>query len=232
MAADVAGLIRKLRTHAESAAKIGSIAEAEAFADKVRALMTEHCLSDRDVEAHEPHVQRRCWPRRWRAQLYHWEWLLAMAAAECCYVSPAKGKGNELWFCGLESNCGGAAATYEYLLTAVRVGSRFAVIAERRGDRRRLRTEKARAEFMSSYRLGFARAVLQRASEDQPGIEQAGLIRLNSIRAAAKQYAEQFTKPGKGYSPKIRNREAFIRGHMDGEKFDLRRSPRLEAAGG
>ena len=84
--------IQKLMAHAESAGSIGSAAEAEAFASKIKAMLDEHDLSMTDVEIHAARSSNiEVEPLTFINPLYKPEWLTVLvgtiAAVNGCVIA-------------------------------------------------------------------------------------------------------------------------------------------------
>lgn len=230
-----AKLVSKLRAHADSARKIGSVAEAEAFALMVQKLMAEHCLMESDVDAaSDPLVCRLFDPREFgiplRRHLRLWLWLLAKASAECTFTTVASiGNTSGMLYYGRETNVLGAMQTYAYLLRACEHLSHAGLRENRTTRRLRLRSVQARKRWLESWRVGFGEAVLgnSRAHVKDFGVS---LMRLDSIAEEARAFAKPCICDGKPMPVPKGNRDARFLGICAGSEFDLRNRQRIEAA--
>lgn len=214
-------MLRKLIAHQQSAAQIGNLAEAEAFAEKVSALLRKHKLEMSEVEYQEladeevaSHlVSHRDLGRPYRK---HERWLeilsTAVAEANCCRVILAY-RGNSYYIVGSETNR--KIAEFLFVLLA-RTAARLSLEALRA---HRKRTRRPAKTFRASYLDGFARRIYDRLREKPQ--EGTGLIRLKEeVRRVDAFMADQKTDKVTHSRPRL-HRSAFTQGWIAGGDADL-----------
>lgn len=228
--------VAKLHRHAESAAKIGSEAEAQAFAEMVQRLLLKHKLEMTDVqveqqEREEPvtehHIDYARYPdikiRRVRVD---WIVILGRIVAEAhfcrilCYRDSSR-----LVVVGRRSD----AEICEYMIVTMQR------LLERMSDKaayhHRLRCNRDKVPVGRGYRETYITSFLERLEEryqalraEQEGAGQFALMRLNRADLAVRQYM-QARRSGRGItlrSGRSDHAEARIQGRVDADKLELR----------
>lgn len=195
MADNIIELIRRLIAHQESAQAIGSLAEAQAFAEKIQKLLLEHKL-DRDaidVETEEPYDRQFLKNKDLGAPPYRidvWAQVLLMAVAKAhfCHIIFAtrkrwdKGEG-QLWVVGRASDREVTKTMFRFLYRACLEMSnkdawRYAGAAAQR--------------YRKSFGAGFAHAIRSRTEDTVKALaesaDQRGLVLINKEAEALATY--------------------------------------------
>ncbi len=230
--------VKKLLTHADSAAALGSQEEAAAFAAKATQLLLDHKLSLSDVEllaeqAEDPildgwfnpmahtDIKRGAGARRaaWVEEI-----ICAVAAAHFCSVIVLPGS-KRVCIVGRKSD--GELACY-LIVTLITVADRLAVkhervvrvAAQKNGD---APPESPKRAFL----LGFAAAIAQRLrAQRQQAMQQGGQHALTVFRSAELAVAEHIKaniKTSKVGSPSsvVHDADSFSAGHAAGKQVSL-----------
>jgi hypothetical protein len=214
-------MLRKLIAHQQSAAQLGNLAEAEAFAEKVSTLLRKHklemseleyeAMKDEEVASHL--VTHGGLGRPYRK---HETWLetlsTAVAEANCCRVILAY-RGNSYYIVGSETNRKVAEFLFVVLARAATRLSLEALRAHRKRTRRPAKT------FRASYLNGFALCIRDRLREKPE--EGTGLVRLkDEMRRVDAFIAPQGTTKVVHKRPRL-HRSAFTQGWIAGGDADL-----------
>ena len=222
--------LRKIKAHSESAEKIGSIDEAEAFAAMFQQLLLKHKLETTDIEFEEEEkdepVDRHVvdWQElRFGKQSKRVAWIERLAQI----ISRA-------YFCRFLIKSGSTRITLvgrktdtevaEYILvTLVRIAERLV-----RKEYSAFRKEHPHGEtkgFNRSFMIAFANRLSERYDEERRSAttESTALVRVNRAEQAVKNYMEQFTRGGRiGPRGDGGNQEGFRRGRKVANSLNLK----------
>jgi len=195
--ADIYTLLSKLMTHEQSARKIGSIAEAEAFAGKIQQLLIDHKLSMSDVKASDVKpAETPIGEHTVRADALgygnvkkRWDYLCYLssivAEAHFCRTMVSKGMGT-IWFVGKEEDRRLAEEIFRYLaILGIELGSK-ALRAYTGLDER--------WPYLKSFYIGYAGAISSRYREQQAKAEATStqaIVLFKTTREALSLYVNQ-----------------------------------------
>lgn len=215
---DIVDKIKKMLAHEASARKIGSVAEASAFAERIQELMLKHKLRPEDLgDTDQGEVvgetvikatpggrygARRTW---WRDQLMH-----VVAEAHFCR-SIVISKTNLTSLVGRDSDRAITLAMYAFLLATMR---RLAAAADR-SRRRRAKT------FRTSFYHGFIKAIWLRWDRLRSGPDTSvALVLKRSSDEIDRFLSDEEVKTRSVKSPRF-HREGFTLGLLAGREVSL-----------
>jgi hypothetical protein len=209
-------LIRKLQAKAVGAEKIGSIAEAEAFAAKVQELLIQHKLEMSDVELDKQDnedpiavtfVDQQAFGIGFKRVRVGWQEQLAYVIAKANFCgSLVHPKSNFIWFVGREADREVATFVYGRLVPQMKYqsdwdyGQHFRQAIREGSDVTELRG------FKASWLAGAIAAIKQRL--DQNLDEHTGDPRVQALVLNAEAAVEEFLR-GYGKTPTPRGRDAM-----------------------
>lgn len=228
--------IVKLMNMSDGAKRLGNQVEAEAFATKAQALLTQHKLtmSDLDIakqetddpirgEVFDPYYVRGVKPRRTRM---FWQEILATAVAKNYFceilVMPDS---NKFIFFGRDSDREVAMYIYHTLISAA---ERLVKMEYRRAKRAHdgLPGEWSKG-FHSSFLMGFAVGINERLIENKRqlmrGAASTALVRIEKDQEAVKAEQAKFAVSDDAVprSPKELNRISFLRGRQQANEVPI-----------
>ena len=192
--------LAKIKTHAESARKIGSIEEAEAFASMLQRLLTRYklAMSDIEFEQHERDEPVGQYPVDWedvavRRTRVQWIERLAYIVTKahfCRYL--VHNRSSKITIVGRESD----AKVAEYLLVVlVRAVERLSHAAAYRSNTTR---EERGYGYRTAYIGGFVGRLAERFDEERRAPENTtstALVRINRATVAVTAYMKEHTRP-------------------------------------
>jgi len=252
MAEKIIDLIRKLNAHAESAASIGNMAEAEAFAAKVQDLLQQHKLDMAEVEQAtldlEDPMQRRTVqsddydrPRKrrrenWTEQLGH-----VVAAYHFCSMAVVQAS-NDLLFYGRQSDIQVAMFIFVYLARIAGRLGREEMVRIKSTEYRKVKRRDPRSKkqwrhrttnrlwpgdhrFLSSFHDGFRYAIWERYRRQRAVADtdaNTALI-LRKSTDEAKAFADKSCRPANQLKKNRTHEDAAARGWERGHEVDLNR---------
>jgi len=218
--------IQKIKAHAESAERIGSEAEAEAFAEMMQKLLLRHKLEMTDIdftkfEVEEPVEEHEIDYSKYDCQVKRariaWIEQLAgiVARAHFCRILIHRGS-TRITLVGRKSDCDVAEymiITLQRLLTRLSIKARLAHNEEC--------SKEGRKADIYNFRASYIRAFVERLSQryeaerrSQEGSSSTALVRVNRAETAVKEFMA-----GRRYG-----RAAVVRGsRKDGNAEGLRR---------
>lgn len=225
--------LRKLRNHAESAKKIGSQAEAEAFAAMFQRLLLEHKIDASDVDIE---TQEREEPV---GQKYvAWEdHDLKYGNRRVAWIEQLTNVVCRAYFCRFLVTSGSSRVTLvgrktdveiaEYMLVTLIRAAETLVRKEYQVYRRDNPGTDTRG-FQVSFMAAFVGRLAQRYREERakatsgPSASTA-LVRVNRAEAAVGQYMERYTRRASSVGQRTRRNEAgAIRGRAVADSLSLR----------
>jgi hypothetical protein len=236
-------LIRKLQAKAESAQKIGSVAEAEAFAAKVSELLIQHKLSMSEVEIEDQDktdpiavtfVDQELYSIGFKKTRVGWQEQLAMviATANFCGVLVNK-KSNYVWFVGREADREVAAFIYGKLVPQMKYHSDWDYGQHYREYLRNGEDVTKLRGFKAAWLAGCIAAIKKRLQENLDS--HTGDARVQAMVLASQAAVDEFLKSHK-VAPSSRglrssNIWGALAGMEFGEKADLRANGLAEGEG-
>jgi len=234
--------IRKLQAHAESATKIGNIAEATAFAAHAQKLLLDYKLTQSDVDGAQGEestlggfvLHPLAWGRNLTRRRIQWaeELAIVVAQAHFCRIGTYAAS-NVLIFFGRKHD----------VEIAVYIFCRLAQTAQTLGaeERRKALAEHKRLQmpwpgtktFLYSFYTGFNAAIYLRYQEQREEAEriQAHALVLQREDDRVKRFAESGAK---GEARPLKRPEfddaALRAGYREGRKVNIKQAALLESA--
>lgn len=212
---------KKLHKMAESAAKIGSEEEAQAFAAALQNLLAKHSLEMSDIEWAEEtaKVATKNWYSKPIKQVATWAMMLGQAVAEANNCRILIYGGRAIQFIGTEAGVAVCVETMDYLFPAAEK------IAQREYDKRynalydnNLDTSPMRG-YKKSFLAGFIVRLRQRFQEEAAKFAAAhtgtGLMRLGQGLRLADDYLKTI-KTVKSTRQSMRT--SNMQGYLDGKR--------------
>lgn len=181
--------IRKLIAHEQSARSIGNLAEAEAFAAKIQALMLDYKLSVDDVELQaDPLGDEQAAAARPARSAQTWSYRIAAAVARAFFCRAISHRGsNAVTFAGRSMDRAMAADMWRFLTN---VATSF--FTKDLPALKKLRRNMSPHKLRDRYLQGFAIAIASRLARDREvvveNLGEPGLIRLNEERVRLDNY--------------------------------------------
>lgn len=241
--------VKKLRDHAKSAEKIGSEAEAQAFAAMMQKLMSEHKILMSEIEhakldETDPIVRiatdgssLRKGKRFYPQQRLVWMELLARTVAKAHYCEAAIRLGSAVQvFIGRRTDAEAAKMAFEYLSTAA-LHLAYNAWQTARAKAKREGTEW-RPGFRESWLVGFCQRLGERYDEEMEAIKmqwaQSGtaLMRLTDAMTVVKNYLAKapMRKAPRLQGVEVENEDGYMKGRKAAEDVALKNSSvKLEA---
>lgn len=236
--------IRKLKAHADSAAAIGSEAEAQAFAQMVNALLNKHRLEMTDIQfeeerKNEPVEQseidfyvygstHRGKPVDWKHKKMRVEWIekLAMivAKAHSCEILVAE-RSNRLWLVGSKTN----REIAEYVLVTLMRAAEGISYKEYLKYFYKMR-DLGRVEHARGYRhawlIGFINRIAARFDEEKTKMQNdatgTALVRFDASAADVRNFmASNFNMRAKSVTKSIHNHAGYVDGTRRADDINL-----------
>ncbi len=234
--------IRKLQRHAASAASIGNMAEAEAFAARVQELLIKHKLEQSDVERTTGEESQMTafalHPEAWTSKLslrrMNWAEELAMVVSEAhfCRMGLYAGS-NVLLFFGRKSDVDVTVHVFCQLARAAQeIGARE-VREAKKLYKAYMRVWPGTKAFLHSFYTGFTGAIYKRYLERQQETEEvrAHALVLKRESDAVEEFRRQFTsKEAKPLKRPDWEDNAIRAGIRAGEKVNINKSELLKGA--
>jgi hypothetical protein len=237
--------LQKLINHERSARTMGSVAEAEAFAAKIQALLTENKLSMSEVEFATRENEE---PIDWEAvdpsevgfhgkrQRVGWQILMANGIASVNTCETVLGRGNKLFFVGRTSDRDVCKVLFLYLLETAKKLAEKDALANMNEQRDAFIEEKGYYDarcflaWMQDYRKawyqGFTHTIVQRLETENERVtkevnNEMAMIHLAKDRELIKKEVAENTTPGKFNSKVAGNQSGFMDGIVAGMQVDL-----------
>lgn len=209
-------VIRKLSAHEQSARKIGSVAEADAFAARIQTLCDRYRVRLADLPPDElsSHIKEEAWAhcdigQKVKVRVERWLETLAVGVAQghACQVIGVQGH-CIFRFIGAQADAAVARAMFSVLVIA----GEMAWTNARRADRR-LKRRLFLKGFAAAIRMRYAVRTNERSASS------VALVR--TLNAAIYQYLSQFklTKPAKAKPDKYS--KSMMLGFYAGQKTSL-----------
>lgn len=207
--------LKKLLRHQESAAKIGSQAEAEAFAERIQELLTTHSLEMSDIEYEEQehaepideeHVSAKDLGIKYERKRIEWQEDLAMAIAHNNHCRTlVTNYNNTAFFVGRKSDRELCVTLFRYFLRLIIEMSEKAALEAKDAERQELQRKHGSyytgadlrwrmRDFRRSYCAGFSSAIQSRLYEQRRNLEQqvapesTALVHLRNTKEAINAY--------------------------------------------
>lgn len=225
---DIIATIRNLIRHEQSARKIGSVQEAERFAEKIQTLLFEHKVSAAQIgeEGDQPEAGRVGEERmpigrniRYggvRVPLEDSRLMHAIAGAHFCHALVVP-QSNVILIIGTEEDRAVVSAMFRFLVGAMKRLARQEEQAARRA-------RKSTRQFKPYFYLGFTSSIRRRYQEIRRKADGESaalvLVRADQLteRYVAENYEAQAIRPRK---PARINKIAFFSGVAAGSRVDL-----------
>lgn len=190
----------KIKAHAESAAKIGSEAEAEAFAAMLQQLLMKHKIEMTDLEvereeAEEPVGKHEVnWTDQVEVRKTRVAWIERLAGivakAYFCRILVVPGS-SRIILVGRKSD----VAVAEFMIvTLTRLAEK---LAKKERDKVYRQDRAAANGFQASFLKSFIIRISERLDAERAGAESSSctaLVRINRAEAAVNEFMSQYTK--------------------------------------
>lgn len=224
--------IRKLMNHAESAAKIGSVEEAQAFNDKVQALLIEHELEMSQIplemrDAREETIDRECFipaEKGWSGpRKQYWLDTLAQAVARAHFCSLLVSRSdNRVWFVGKPANRAVCIFMYEYLIRTARNLNFLEYTKAKRQAVKDGEPERIKG-FITAFYEAFANRIQTRYVDMRRAADAntSTALVLRSTEAQLQKYMSQFKGHSRPPQPKGSNAAGYEAGDRVGREVNL-----------
>jgi hypothetical protein len=236
--------LAKLKAHAESAAKIGSEAEAQAFTMKLNEMLLANNMEMSDIEweaeVKEKAVMQSFWASqctsipKWARKNHFESWATDLAGIVAQFSGSrimVSTRGNSIigiYFCGLEANVATAIETMKYLYPAA------VMIAQRAYDKAynelylaKLDTRAVKG-YRSSFLVGFTSRLRERFEEHAEAMRSkfagCALMRISDALVVADKYIEESGSTVSKVKMKrmdVSNRAGFVAGQKRANDMNI-----------